>query len=121
MSERARDFKLMYQLPPIIGFASLLSAIILGALLILIFRKSAESNLQQWLADNRLRLIEQRQGSFSSSPFAYLSTSRDDHFFRIVVMTQTDERKSGWVRASGKFSALGERVTVIWDDPSSAG
>ena len=110
----------MDQLPPIIGFAALLSAIMLGALLILIFRKLAEDNLQRWLADNRLRPIERQRRNFKQSPFSYLSTSRDDRFFRIIVMTETDERKSGWVRASGKFSGLGERVTVIWDDQPGA-
>lgn len=101
---------------PLIGFAGLLILIAVISIFVLVFRSSAEQNLDKWLAVNQLILVGKEQRSLSETPFSYLSTSRDDKFFRIAVKTANGETKNGWIRASGKFSALlSQPVDVIWD------
>lgn len=84
---------------------------------LILFRNSAEGNLEKWARKNNYKIIEAQEGSGRDSPFSFFQRSQGQKFFYVKVQNENGEICNGWVKASGSFSPVfAAYAVVIWDD-----
>lgn len=72
--------------------------------------------LDEWAAENHLKLVSARPCWINRGPF-FWTTSKGQMVYRITVASESGEERTGWARCGGFWGGLFvDRVEVRWDD-----
>jgi hypothetical protein len=78
---------------------------VVGLVAILWHFHRSGSLLHQWADENGYRIVRQEYRTFFRGPF-FLTTSKGQTVYYVVVEDQQGTRRSGWVRCGGWFLGL---------------
>lgn len=72
--------------------------------------------LDQWAAESHLKLVSANPCWVNRGPFLW-TTSKHQMIYRITVVSEDGERRSGWARCGTFFGGLfADSVEVRWDN-----
>jgi hypothetical protein len=72
--------------------------------------------LERWAQRHGYRIIAQEYRTFFKGPY-FWTTSRNQTVYRVTILDEHGDTRSGWVRCGGWFMGLwSDHVDVQWDD-----